>query len=543
MAITLITACLAVVLTTHLLVQRGNAARISAGRADAVARGSDVQRVYRFRESYLLSDIDTDDAFLDPDIDRSLAFKRLVAALSQLSTDLMPRLDRLLDRGEAFLLDGRIGTDQILIGGRLDADDVVVLSVNPSGGSAGRQPVDAATLDALQSELADLRLALDCGGIAMWREGESGRVTWANAAYLDLVEELRGDAPSWPLPRIFATQLKSSLADGTSCRCLIEMPSREEPIWFEVGRDPLPGGSAVFTAQPIDQLVRAETHLREFVQTTTKTFAALPVGLAVFDRKRQLVTFNPALVQLTNAGVDFLSSRPDLRAFLDRLHDRQRMPEPRDYRSWRDDIAMLEEGAESGTYQQLWELPDGKSFRVMGRPHPDGAIAFMFEDISAELSLTRQFRADLEMFQAVLDAVSSAIVVFSADGVMIGANEGYTRLWGVDPLDLSTMPRLSEATRMWATQCKPSGIWSEIGQFVSNEAERAACVEEIETKDGARIAVRMAPARGRATVIQFSALDVSLADPLVDIDARAATPLLDAARAAADKGTKTAASA
>ena len=96
---------------------------------------------------------------------------------------------------------------------------------------------------------------------------------------------------------------------------------------------------------------------------------------------------------------------------------------------------------------------------------------------------------------------------------------------------------------MWATQCKPSGIWSEIGQFVSNEAERAACVEEIETKDGARIAVRMAPARGRATVIQFSALDVSLADPLVDIDARAATPLLDAARAAADKGTKTAASA
>jgi hypothetical protein len=52
----------------------------------------------------------------------------------------------------------------------------------------------------------------------------------------------------------------------------------------------------------------------------------------------------------------------------------------------------------------------------------------------------------------------------------------------------------------------------------------------------------MSPARGRATVVQFSALDVSLTDPLADLRQGTATPLLDAARAAG--GTKkTAASA
>lgn len=487
-------------------------------------------RRYRFREGYLLSDVDADDAFLDPDIDRTIAFKRLVTSLKPLSPDLGTRLSALQDRGEAFLVDGRIGSDAVSIAGRIEDEDVLTLSVGPTAAGAGRQTVEAATLDALQTELTDLRAALDTGVVPMWREDTTGRVTWANAAYFDLVERMRdGEAPGWPLPRVFAAELEPTPNEGTIRRCKISMPDRDEPTWYEVSRDLMPGGTALFTAQPADRLVRAETNLREFLQTTTKTFAALPVGLAVFDCKRQLVTFNPALVALTQAGADFLSARPDLRSFLDRLRDKKRMPEPRDYRGWRDEIAQLEEGAENGTYRQLWELPEGKTFRVMGRPHPDGAIAFMFEDISAEVSLTRQFRADLEMFQAVLDAIPAAIAVFQADGAMVGANEGYGRLWGKDPQILAKMPHLNQASSEWADRCKPSLVWGEIRQFIGHEMDREPWVDEIETKDGLRLSVRMAPTRGRATVVQFLPLDVSLADPLATVASTTATPLLDAA--------------
>ena len=538
LAITLATAAVAVVLTTRFLARRDPDSQTTAASVAGSVSGMDVLRCYRFREGYLLSEIDADDAFLDVDIDRTIAFKRLTSALVPLSPDIASKLDALKDRGEAFLVDGRVGTDAVFIGGRIEDEDVLTLSVGPSKAGAGRQTVEAATLDALQTELSDLRAALDCGVVPMWREESNRRLSWANAAYFDLIERLRdGDAPGWPLPRIFAAELEPAPSEGTFRRCQLDMPDRDEPTWYEVSRDHLPGGSALYTAQPADRLVRAETNLRDFLQTTTKTFAALPVGLAVFDSKRQLVTFNPALVALTQAGVSFLSSRPDLRAFLDRLRDMKRMPEPRDYRGWRDEIACLEEGAESGTYRQLWELPEGKTFRVLGRPHPDGAIAFMFEDISAEVSLTRQFRADLDMFQAILDAVPAAIAVFQADGSMIGANEGYGRLWGQDPLILAQMPHLSQASTDWSTRCKPSGVWGDIQQFVSHEVERTPRVEEIETIDGLRFAVRIAPARGRATVIQFLPLDVSLADPLADLvaqsglDAEPSTPLLDAARA------------
>lgn len=522
---------MAVVLTTRLLASRGATSGVTAPGAGS-SSGIDVLRRYRFREGYMLSEVEADDAFLDIGIDRTIAYKRLVSSLNPLSPDLGDRLTALQDRGEAFLIDGRIGADPVLIGGRIEEEDVLTLSIGPSGTGAGRQTVEAATLNALQTELVDLRAALDTGVVPMWREDDNHRVTWANAPYFDLVERMRdGEAAGWPLPRIFDAELEHAPSEGTIRRCKLSMPDRDEPTWYEVSRDRLPGGTALLTAQPADRLVRAEISLREFQQTTTKTFAALPVGLAVFDRKRQLVTFNPALVALTQAGAEFLSARPDLRSFLDQLREKKRMPEPRDYRSWRDEIAQLEEGAENGTYRQLWELPEGKTFRVMGRPHPDGAIAFMIEDISAEVSLTRQFRADLEMFQAILDAVPAAIAVFQADGSMIGANEGYGKLWGQNPQILAQMPHLNQACTEWAAGCKPSRAWGEIRQFVGHEVERAPWVEEIETKEGLRLAVRMAPTRGRATVVQFLPLDVSQTDPLAGLDTRTATPLLDAARA------------
>lgn len=526
--IVLCTAAAAVVLTTRLM--RPGVARGSTDTGTA-RLPMDVMHSYRFRDGYLLSEITPDDAFLDTDADRATALRQLIAALSPLSPDMADKIKVLQERGQAFLDEARIGSDMVSIGGRKDGD-ALVLTIGPNGGAIGRQVIDVATLEKLQTELNDLRAMLDSQGALIWREDDRRRVVWANAAYLRTVERLRvGETAGWPLPQVFPDQLVPGPADGTLRRCQLELPDRDEPAWFEVSRESLPGGAAQFMAQRIDRLVNAETSLRTFLQTSTKTFAALPIGLAVFDRRRELVTFNPALLNLTNVPFNMLSDRPTLSAFLDALREHQRIPEPRDYKSWRNEIARLEEGAETGTYQEIWELPDGKSFRVLGRPHPDGAIAFMFEDISAEVSLTRQFRADLDMFQAVLDTLPVGLAVFQADGTLISTNEGYARLWGIDPTPQDQMPSLGEASALWAARCEPSGVWGDIRQFVAHEVDRGPWVEEICTRDGLRLAVRIEPARGRSTVVQFLPLDDSMTDPLSNIDVQSSTPLLDAARA------------
>ncbi|MEJ6392938.1 PAS-domain containing protein [Gymnodinialimonas sp. 2305UL16-5] len=535
---------MAALLTSRLAkAPRGSSPRKDRAGTDTA---SGLLRHYRFRDGYLLSDIERDDAFLDPDTDRSIAYKRLVAGLSDISPDFAAHLDGLTARGEVFMVGGRIGDDPITVSGRLEDGGVLALSIGPSDTRDGRQVVETVTLTALQTELEELRTVLDAGIAPMWRQDAQNNVTWANAAYMELADRIRDDdAPSWPLPRLFAAHLEPVPNDGTLRRCVLEVPDSEEAHWYELVRDPMPDGSEFFTAHPVDRLVRSETSLREFMQTLTKTFASLPIGLAVFDKRRHLVTFNPSFVALTTIGADFLISRPDLRTVLDRLRDRQRMPEPRDYRSWREEIARLEEGAADGTYHEIWELPDNKAFRVIGRPHPDGAIAFMFEDISAEVSLTRQFRADLDLLQAVLDAAPAAIAIFGADGGMVGANQVYRQIWGDagDSQDLTSLPNLTRSTALWAARCQPSGIWGEIRQFVAHDIERAPWVEEIETLDGTQLLVRMMPTRSRHTVVQFFPRDGAWADPLSDLLQDMSPPELEVSTppmATAEKAARTA---
>ena len=182
------------------------------------------------------------------------------------------------------------------------------------------------------------------------------------------------------------------------------------------------GEQRLIFALPADAAVQAETALRDFMQTLTKTFAHLHVGLAIFDQQRQLQLFNPALLDLTGLPVDFLSMRPSLLSVLDAMRDRNMIPEPKDYRGWRRQLVELEKAAASGLYEETWSLPGGQTYRVIGRPHPNGAIALMFEDISGEMLRTRRYRADLELGQSVIDQMDEAIAVFSEGGQLVMSN-------------------------------------------------------------------------------------------------------------------------
>ena len=166
----------------------------------------------------------------------------------------------------------------------------------------------------------------------------------------------------------------------------------------------------------VDGLIAAETAQRKFVQTLAKTFAQLSTGLAIFDRNRRLVLFNPALIDLTSLPPHFLSAQPNLQSFFDRLRDNRIMPEPKDYSSWRRQIADLVVKSSDGRYQETWRLPNGLTYRIVGRPHPDGAIAILIEDISVEVSLTQRFKGQLELRNIAMEAMEDALVCFNPMG-------------------------------------------------------------------------------------------------------------------------------
>jgi PAS domain-containing protein len=253
--------------------------------------------------------------------------------------------------------------------------------------------------------------------------------------------------------------------------------------------------------------VLAEAALRDFMQTLTKTFAHLHVGLAIFDNQRQLQLFNPALLDLTGLPADFLSMRPSLVSVLDAMRDRNMIPEPKDYRDWRRQLVQMEKAAASGLYEETWSLPGGQTYRVVGRPHPNGALALMIEDISGEILRTRRYRADLELGQAVIDEMAEAIAVFSPAGQLVMSNASYTVLWGSDPSTHLGDASLRALCAQWRGLCAPSPIWAELEEFASNPDGRAVWHAEVRLLDGRLLDCRFAPLAGGATLAAFRLRD------------------------------------
>ncbi len=354
-------------------------------------------------------------------------------------------------------------------------------------------------LHAQGAELALLRATMTCAPTPVWQCDDQGRVLWSNAAYDRLCDSLgqadrRAPIFDLALPRTEEPQrVRLRVADsGNTVQTWFEICSvLSDRLWLNYGAD-------------IDAVVHAETAQRNFVQTLTKTFAHLPIGLAIFDRDRRLALFNPALIDLTSLNAEFLSQKPNLMTFFDTIREKRMMPEPKDYASWREEMADRIAAASNDRYCETWSLPSGLTYRVTGRPHPDGATAFLIEDISAEVSLNRRFRSELDLSQAVLDSMDDAVAVFSQLGVLLFCNAPFRTLWDYDPESALNEVTVIEAIRQWQPRCQATPVWGDLRDFVLTLRERAAWDAMLHLRDGTPLVCHVVPVSRGATVVRFS---------------------------------------
>lgn len=467
-----------------------------------------------------LLDATPDARALVPDGDEAAAWPRVLARLGPMFPGLGQVLEALPRTGQMIIASGPDVAPPVLLRAEhltgLTRLTMIDSTKDQSLGSA-----DTATLAALQQEVLAQRATLTQAPAPIWRENAEGDVIWANHAYMIRAVELlsENEELSWPLPKLFDSP---KIGAGGPPRAKLVMQSGTE--WFDIVRRPQ--GSETFCyAQAANAAVKAETSLREFMQTLTKTFADLPTGLAIFDRTRVLQLFNPALADLTGLPPEFLISRPTLSAVLDAMRAKAMLPEPKNYRSWRLHLTKLEEEASMGLFEETWSLPGGRTYRVIGRPHPNGALAFIFEDISTEVTRTRRYRADLELGQSVIDAVDEAVAVFSQGGQLVMSNLAYAKLWNHDPAVLLSDAGITSLCAWWRDHSAPSLLWDDASDFVCTLGDRMAWEGEARLLDGREIACRFRPLAAGATLITFH-LQVATSRP--DLSEPALSQLLSA---------------
>ena len=478
-------------------------ARFASPGRDRAARPSEQRSVFLFDGDCLIDASPSARRLLDRLEGAGTERDLLVGLLEHRFPGLAARLAGLEGDGRSWL-EARGGI------GRLEIehwDGLTRLNLCPeTAGGIDQTPIDAIAFAALQDELETLRCIGEDAPQLIWKLDRDGRLSWANRAYMRLAEA-RGSATGatgaeWQHEALFGSPDFAPLGtDAESCRVSLSMPGQTRRRWFEITRIPR-GTEQVHFALDVTEIVEAEQARRKFVQTLTKTFAQLAIGLVIFDRDRKLVMFNPAFHDLTGLPVAFLSSRPQVQTVLDRLRDRNMLPEPKDYASWREQVAALEAQATRGTYCETWSLPGGQTFRVTGRPHPDGAVAFLFEDISAEISLTRHFRAEIDTARAVLDTLPEAIAVFSASGTRLLHNTTYETLWGAPDGGLADTGLTDEIAR-WQSMLAPSPVLGDLRDFVAAFGDRAEWSDRLRLTDGRGLDCRFTPLPGGATLTSF----------------------------------------
>ncbi|MGZ9809161.1 PAS-domain containing protein [Pseudoroseicyclus sp. H15] len=374
------------------------------------------------------------------------------------------------------------------------------------------RPDSAPGMNAAMEELEILRTLGDAAPLPIWKVDRAGRVSWANSAYLALCDMAQPAAQEggrdWPPPNLFGhLSLPTAENELATSRSELALSGASRAQTFDVTLVRR-GGELLGYATDVTETAIATQARAEFVQTLSKTFAQLAIGLAIVDRQRRLMIFNPAFTDLTGLSVSYLSGKPTLASLLDRLRDKRMLPEPKNYRSWRERLTRVESEAREGVFGETWVLPSGQTLRVTGRPHPDGALAFLFEDITGEIALTRHFREEMDLAQAVLDRSEEGLAVFTAGGRLSLANEAYEDIWGAAETRLSELVFSSEMER-WR-QAAPSAVWDRLKETAESREARRGWVGQAKRRDGCTLRLRVEPLPAGALLVGF--LPITLAE-------------------------------
>ena len=380
---------------------------------------------------------------------------------------------------------------------RTSASIRVVLGIAPKANQQGREAATVLHMMlAYRNDLRAIKAAFEGTPHPIWMEDKAHSIIWANSAFRDL-EKTMGGSGNTP-NRVFAP-LASTPGSPAWRRDSITLPTGQQS-WFDLCAVDAESRTMVY-ALNVDTVVNAEIAQRNFVQILTKTFAHLSIGLAIFNRDRQLALFNPALVDLTDLPAEFLTGRPTIMCFFDRLRDNRTMPEPKNYANWRARVGTVVAAASDGSFRETWALPDGRTFRVTGRPHPDGAVAFMFEDISHEISLTRSFRSELALGASVLNALDQSIAVFGPDGRLEFSNAQFQAACALPNTIAQSDHKLAQAQAHWKRQFAPSPA---LAQFLAELAEPDGAFQGVLTgKDQTKTDMRLHPLAGGMRMVAF----------------------------------------
>ncbi len=251
------------------------------------------------------------------------------------------------------------------------------------------------------------------------------------------------------------------------------------------------------------EVAASKASLKRFTETLSTTFAHLSGGLAIFDADKSLYLFNPALCDLLDLDPVWLAKRPSIADFISKLREKRHLPEAKNFLEWRRLLTDLKDTGQNKSYDDEWVLPDGRVFRVTGQPHPRGAVAFLFEDISAQVFIERQRRLEVSLNQSILNGLSDAVAVISSSGQVKFTNTALSNMFGVAFCERFVRCGVSEIPESKSLTTWAADFWPKLVTYVAASKRNPRWEQSLVVQDGPKVLANVSALSDGSTLVAF----------------------------------------
>ena len=300
-----------------------------------------------------------------------------------------------------------------------------------------------------EAALDALTHLIEAAPFPMWYRGPDLTLGLVNSAFVEAVEgrnaadviarssELVGDSEK------AKAAAQSAIDTGKPVSQRRPAIVRGERRMLEIVNVPLPTGAVAGFALDVQDLEDARAELARYVQSQSELADRMSAGTAQFDSERNLSFFNKPFAAMAKLDPEWLSERPEFDRVLERMRENNRVPETRDFPSWK--------GERRGWFtspdeliEEDWMLPAGDHWRIVAQPLPDGGLRMFLEDRTEQARLASARDTLLRARSATFDNLFEAISVFASDGRLYLWNRRFSQVWDLDEDWLAEHPRVDE---------------------------------------------------------------------------------------------------
>jgi len=290
---------------------------------------------------------------------------------------------------------------------------------------------------------------IEAAPMPMWYRAPDLRLAMVNTAYVEAVEgRSAADVVARGLELVEGSGRGGPLAGAAAAREAGRPHKQVLPATIDGARRslqiydvPLPTGGVAGFAIDIEELEQARSGAKRFADAQRAMLDRLSAGVAQFGGDRGLVFCNQPFRRMFAMRAEWLSDRPEFERVLERMREAERLPEVRDFPSWKEERRGWFVQT-SGAIEENWHLRGGTHLRVVAQPLPDGGLLLIFEDRTEQVQLASARDTLLRVRTATFDNLFEALGVFGADGRLQLWNNRFRALWGVEEEFLASHPRI-----------------------------------------------------------------------------------------------------